>query len=103
MGDDDGVADGTIVDQGGPGYVAGCFIATAAYGTPMAEEIDVLRDFRDQVLLQNSLGSQLVALYYQTSPPLADFIAEREVLRTLVRELLVDPVVWVVKAAAPLW
>jgi hypothetical protein len=103
LGGDEGVADGTIVDQGGPGSGAGCFIATAAYGTETAEQIDVLRDFRDQVLLQNSLGSQLVALYYQTSPPLADFIAEREVLRTLVRELLVDPVVWVVKAAALLW
>jgi hypothetical protein len=81
----------------------GCFIATAAYGTEAAEEIDVLRAFRDEVLLENSLGSQLVELYYQTSPPVADFISEHEGLRTLVRELLVDPVTWLVEATEAIW
>ncbi len=81
----------------------GCFIATAAYGTSTAAEIDTLRDFRDEVLLQNSLGSQLVTLYYEVSPPLADFISEHDVLRTLVRELLVEPVAWVVEATGTLW
>ena len=81
----------------------GCFIATAAYGTEAAEEIDVLRAFRDEVLLQNGLGSQLVALYYEVSPPLADFISEHEGLRTLVRELLVDPVTWLVEATEAIW
>ena len=80
-----------------------CFIATAAYGTPLAEEIEVLRQFRDEVLLQNSLGSQFVNFYYEVSPPLADFISGHELLRTLVRELLVDPVVWVVDAIGILW
>ena len=82
---------------------AGCFIATAAYGTSTAAEIDTLRAFRDEVLLQNSLGSQLVTLYYEVSPPLADFISENQPLRTLVKELLVDPVVWVVDAIGILW
>ncbi len=89
------VADGsvTIEEEGDV-----CFIATAAYGTSTAAEIDVLRAFRDEVLLESTLGSQLVEWYYQTSPPVADFISEHDVLRTLVRELLVDPVVWVVDA-----
>jgi len=81
----------------------GCFIATAAYGTSTAEEIDTLRAFRDEVLLQNILGSHFVNLYYEVSPPLADFISEHEGLRTLVRELLVDPVVWVVDTIETLW
>ena len=80
-----------------------CFIATAAYGTESAEEIDVLRAFRDEVLLHSSLGSQLVNFYYDVSPPVADFIAENDGLRTLVRELLVDPVAWVVDAIGTLW
>ena len=81
----------------------GCFIATAAYGTSTAEEIDTLRAFRDEVLLESTVGSQLVEWYYQASPPLADFISEHEPLRTLVRELLVDPVAWVVEATKAIW
>jgi len=84
------------------GYL-GCFIATAAYGTPTAEQIDVLREFRDVVLLKSTVGSQFVALYYQLSPPIADFIARSDLLRTLVRELLVDPIVWIVEATGDIW
>jgi len=81
----------------------GCFIATAAYGTPTAKQIDVLREFRDVVLLKSTLGSRFVALYYQFSPPVADFIAGHELLRTLVRELLVDPIVWMVQLTGDMW
>jgi len=86
-----------------PPPFGGCFIATAAYGTPAAEQIDVLREFRDSVLLENIAGSQFVALYYQLSPPVADFISGNSFLRTLVRELLVDPIVWVVEATGNIW
>jgi len=85
------------------GSGGGCFIATAAYGTPAAEQIDVLREFRDAVLLKSTVGSQFVALYYRFSPPVADFIAGNELLRTLVRELLVDPIVRVVEATGDIW
>jgi len=81
----------------------GCFIATAAYGTPTAEQIDVLREFRDSVLLESTAGSQFVSLYYQLSPPVADFIAGNELLRTLVREFLIDPIVFVVQATDYIW
>jgi len=81
----------------------GCFIATAAYGTPTAEQIDVLREFRDSVLLESIAGSQFVALYYQLSPPVADFISGSSFLRTLIREFLVDPIVWVVEATGDIW
>jgi uncharacterized repeat protein (TIGR02543 family) len=80
-----------------------CFIATAAYGTTTAEQIDVLREFRDVVLLESTLGSQFVTLYYQLSPPVADFIARSDLLRSLVRELLVDPIVWTVEATGAIW
>ena len=80
-----------------------CFIATAAYGTPSAEQIDVLREFRDAVLMHNSAGSRFVALYYKFSPPVAGIISESTILRTLTRELLVDPVVWIVDATGHLW
>ena len=80
-----------------------CFIATAAYGTSTAEEIDVLRAFRDSVLLESTVGSQLVELYYQTSPPVADFISENGLLRTIVRELVIDPMVSVATFTQGIW
>jgi len=83
-----------------PGF---CFIATAAYGTPTAAQIDVLREFRDVVLLQSGPGSQFISLYYRLSPPIADFIARSDLPRTLVREFLVDPIVWVVHATRDMW
>jgi hypothetical protein len=80
-----------------------CFIATAAYGTSTAAEIDVLRTFRDEVLLMSLAGRDLVGFYYAASPPLADFIARHEVLRTVVREGIVDPIVRLVMLVEPLW
>ena len=81
----------------------GCFIATAAYGSPTAEQIDVLREFRDAVLLESTAGSQFVALYYKLSSPVADFISGSSFLRTLVRVLLVDPVVRMVEVTGGIW
>ena len=70
----------------------GCFIATAAYGTPMAEQIQILREFRDEYLVTNSLGQGLVDIYYSISPSIADFIAEHPGLKPIVRAGLVPAV-----------
>jgi len=86
-----------------PDTTGGCFIATAAYGTPTAQQIDVLREFRDVVLLESAAGSRLVALYYRLGPRVADFIVGSELLRTLVRELLVDPLVWTAEVTGAIW
>jgi len=80
-----------------------CFIATAVYGTPAAEEIDVLRQFRDEVLVPNPAGRAFVIFYYRTSPPVAQFIAEHEVVRTIVREAVIDPIVAVVDYTRQWW
>jgi len=82
---------------------SGCFIATAAYGSPTAEQIDVLREFRDAVLLESTAGSQFVALYYKLSPPVADFISGSSFLRSFVKVLLVDPAVWMVESTGGIW
>jgi len=79
-------ADGTAVAVGGqPVESNQCFIATAAYGTPMAEELGILRDFRDAYLLTNPMGQALVDLYYRVSPPMAEFIIEHPGLKPIVR------------------
>jgi len=82
-------ARGVIVDYRYPSW---CFIATAAYGTPMAGEIQVLREFRDEYLLTNPLGQALVDLYYRVSPPMAEFITEHPSLKPIVRAGLVSAV-----------
>jgi hypothetical protein len=65
-----------------------CFIATAAYGSPMDGHVESLRRFRDRVLLQFGAGRAFVAAYYEHSPPIADWIAGSEVLRAVARGLL---------------
>ena len=70
-----------------------CFIATAAYGTALHEDIDVLRDFRDEYLMPYPAGRAVVKIYYTTSPPIAEVIRENAGLRTAVREGLVKPLV----------
>jgi hypothetical protein len=76
----------------------GCFIATAAYGTPLCDELDTLRRFRDRTLALNPAGRGLVSAYYRASPPLAGFIAKREKLREMTRHVL-DPIVHLLKQA----
>lgn len=66
----------------------GCFIATAAYGTPLAAELDGLRRWRDRCLLTNPLGQLAVAVYATLSPPLAGLIALDPRLRAGVRGAL---------------
>ena len=74
-----------------------CFIATAAYGTSLHEDIDVLRDFRDEYLIPNPAGRAFVKIYYDTSPPLANAIRDNEGLRTVVRKGVVKPVVHIAR------
>ena len=65
-----------------------CFIATAAYGTPMAQDVMTLRTFRDNYLMKTAAGRGFVENYYRYSPPVARFISDKPALRRLVRFLL---------------
>jgi len=69
-----------------------CFIATAAYGSSMAEEIEILREFRDEYLLTSPVGKALVEFYYRVSPPIAEFITEHPSLKPIVRAGLLPAV-----------
>ena len=73
-----------------------CFIATAAYGSYLDPHVVALRNFRDNYLLPYTLGRKLVQFYYDTSPPIANYIAHHEHVRTLVRFAL-TPIVFSVE------
>ncbi|MEE9533318.1 MAG: SBBP repeat-containing protein, partial [Acidimicrobiia bacterium] len=74
---------------------SGCFIATAAFGSALAPQVQLLREFRDRYLLPNSVGQAFVSLYYRLSPPLAEQIAGSEIIRAAVRVGLVPVLAWV--------
>ncbi len=70
----------------------GCFIATAAYGSPMAPELDLLRTWRDVELSSIYFGRLFIEAYYILSPPIAIFIEKRDILKMIVRSLLIIPI-----------
>ncbi len=68
-----------------------CFVTTAAWGDPDHPVVEVLRQFRDRILLHSAAGIAMIRYYYEVGPSLAAAIEDRPLACLIVR-LLVLPV-----------
>jgi len=84
---------GNMTDQVPAG---GCFIVTASFGTPCAEEVLILSGFRDQYLINNAYGKMFVLFYEGYSPFISEYTKDKEFLKRLVRSML-KPLAYVCK------
>ena len=72
---------------------SGCFIATACYENYDAPEVLVLRQFRDDKLLKTFFGKVFVNFYYSFSPFFATLISKSDLLKKLVRQYFLEPII----------
>ena len=67
----------------------GCLIATAAYGSEMAPQVQFLREIRDNTVLQTQSGTSFMTafntFYYTFSPAVADYERENPVFKEAVK------------------
>jgi len=67
----------------------GCLIATAAFGSEMAPQVQFLREIRDNTVLQTESGTSFMAgfnqFYYSFSPVVADYERESPAFKEAVK------------------
>jgi len=67
----------------------GCLIATATYGSEMSQQVQQLRELRDNQLLQTESGTVFIAafndIYYSFSPTIADLEREHPMFKEAVK------------------
>ena len=76
------------------GSDSSCFIATAAYSTPRHPDLDTFRNFRDEKLLTNAVGKQLVNFYYEISPSIAQYVEKQPAIKSFLRHQLEHLAQW---------
>ena len=80
----DGVCTPESVEEGG-----GCLIATAAFGSELAPQVQLLREIRDNKVMSTSTGASFMTgfnqLYYSFSPTIADMERDNPAFKELVK------------------
>ena len=83
----------TQAQQTTKGKKGGCLIATAAFGSEMAPQVQFLREIRDNTVLQTESGSIFMTgfnqFYYSFSPAIADYERENPAFKEVVKLTLV--------------
>ena len=82
----------TQADQVAEEKKGGCLIATAAFGSEMAPQVQLLREIRDNTVLQTESGSAFMTgfnqFYYSFSPAIADYERENPAFKEVVKLML---------------
>jgi len=72
-----------------PVRIGGCLIATATYGSELAPQVQLLREIRDNTVLQTQSGTSFMTafnqFYYSFSPTIADYERENTVFKEAVK------------------
>ena len=72
-----------------PARVGGCLIATASYGSELAPQVQLLREIRDNTVLQTQSGTSFMTtfnhFYYSFSPTIADYERESPVFKEAIK------------------
>ena len=72
-----------------PVRVGGCLIATASYGSELAPQVQLLREIRDNTVLQTQSGASFMNafnhFYYSFSPTIADYERESPIFKEAVK------------------
>lgn len=68
-----------------------CFVATAAYGSPLEKEVTTFRAFRERFLMRSELGKSFIRAYYHYGPKAAKFISSSDTRRSIARAALALP------------
>jgi peptidyl-prolyl cis-trans isomerase B (cyclophilin B) len=75
-----------------PARIGGCLIATATYGSELAPQVQLLREIRDNTVLQTQSGISFMTafnqFYYSFSPAIADYERENTVFKETVKLIL---------------
>ena len=96
----------TIIVEGAPQPPSKCIIATVAYGSELAPEVQMLRSFRDQYVMSTFAGRCFMeafnAFYYSWSPSIAEQLYYSEPAKAVVRALL-QPLLAALSASKPIY
>lgn len=80
----------------------GCLIATAAYGSELAPQVQYLREFRDKTIMSTSIGSSFInafnAVYYSFSPTVANEEKNNPILQEFIK-ISITPLLGILQIA----
>ncbi|MDM8567570.1 hypothetical protein QUF74_18225 [Candidatus Halobeggiatoa sp. HSG11] len=75
----------------------GCFIATEIYNSPIASEVLILKEFRDNIFMSSNFGQKFIKFYYHISPTMADFLSKHSFLKRIIRYVFFEPLLFFIK------